>query len=449
MSKWFSLSTVVSGAIVSSTMLMLFGCAGCEQHGTQDESRRLPRGSWVRASDPSSLVAESRSASPLPPRDVPAEATVSPAPPASPVLSSAAAEEIPHVAVAALTASPRPKLPVEPPAVESPVEPIASVEQSQQQPEREDERTAVKPAATSLLNLVSQVDGQATVERAAALYHEGLRLATKGAWFSARNQFLSALQLLAQINDASKGSTASAQSLALALRAIEESEDFAPRLGQPSDGNALATLIRSHQTPVLKQTPAESLTASVALDRYQHYAQQQLSIACGGSPLGSHILHALGRIYGTLYERRVTSIAQPDEKARTFYTAALSTQPGNYAAANDLGVLEAQSGRLSTARHWLAQSLGVAQQGATLQNLALVEQRLGHPQTLPSTTNSAAPAAAIAAWQGVQWVDPQSFANSTEVASDPRPAVTASRPMTPPFEPRTATRSPDRARWVY
>ncbi len=448
----------MSSGIVTSAIV--FACAGCEQQGAEREPRRLPRGAWVRASDTQThvqeiaieaTVADPAPASPATTGAVTPHALATSSEPTSPAPAPSGVVEFPRVAIAAPAVAPppqpQPQTPVEPTPVEAQAESKTSAELVQQRHDRLAEHQEARAAGSSLLNLVaSQADGQATVERAAALYHEGLRLATKGAWFSARNKFLAAMQLLAQVNDASQGRTHSVQALALALRAIEESEDFAPRLGQPNDGSALVTLIRSHQTPILKQTPAESLTASVALDRYQQFAQQQLTIACAGVPLGSHILHALGRVYGTLYERRVTSIALPDEKARTFYTAAVSTQPGNYAAANDLGVLEAQSGRLSTARHWLAQSLGLAPQGATLQNLAVVEQRLGNPQTLPSTAMNGP---AVAAWQNVQWVDPNSFAQSAEVASDPRPAATASRPVAPPVEPRTAIRSPDRARWVY
>ena len=113
-----------------------------------------------------------------------------------------------------------------------------------------------------------------------------------------------------------------------------------------------------------------------------------------------------------------------------FYQAALLVYPKNFMAANDLGVLLAQCGNYADARTMLEHSLSLSPQSTTWHNLAVVYGNWAS-RRWPVKPTSRRPCSSRPRWRGgrtspgtannsVQWVDPQTFAQtSTNTPNSP------------------------------
>ncbi len=125
------------------------------------------------------------------------------------------------------------------------------------------------------------------------------------------------------------------------------------------------------------------------------------------------------------------------------YQAALMADEQNYLAANELGVIFADNGRLEAARDLFGRSLAVSEHAATWQNLAVSLARLGD-------TAAASRAARRAdelrtqlhddvTGDNVRWVDSATFAKNPSPSDGLFPPATATRPadaQSPPARPR-------------
>ena len=118
-------------------------------------------------------------------------------------------------------------------------------------------------------------------------------------------------------------------------------------------------------------------------------------------------------------------------------TAALATDPSNYMAANELGVLLARFGKLHEARTVLQHAVAIYPAAETWRNLSVVHQRLGEEMfaaqslanwqvALQQAGNSPSPRQADNRSM-VQWVSPQTFAgeqaSTPNVPSAPEPVM--------------------------
>ena len=90
-------------------------------------------------------------------------------------------------------------------------------------------------------------------------------------------------------------------------------------------------------------------------------------------------LYALGKLHAVVSRQKTAELAAAESKAVVFYQAALLACPRNHMAANDLGVLLAHGGYYPEARARRELSVSILQQSASLNNLAVVYQRLGQP----------------------------------------------------------------------
>ncbi len=250
----------------------------------------------------------------------------------------------------------------------------------------------------------------------------GFELAGRGAYFAARSEFIGALRLVAQGLDAEHQTTTHSRSLAAALAAIKEAEDFIPK-GPQLEGNLdVAAIIGAHRTPVLKSAETESLTPLVALKCYFTFAQEQLASAVGREVAGSMALHALGKLYAALAVHQRSGVRAAEPKAMTYYQAALLACPGNHMAANDLGVLLARCGNYRQAQTMLKHSLSMHQESTCWHNLAAVYRRLGraglaqradrHSAAVQHVEIARRKALSSGSRQPVRWVDPKTFAQS-------------------------------------
>ncbi|MCA9119176.1 MAG: hypothetical protein H6822_22855 [Planctomycetaceae bacterium] len=282
----------------------------------------------------------------------------------------------------------------------------------------------------------------AVSQRADAMIERGFQLGQKGAYYSAQTEFKQALRTVSQALDAHFGGTHYSESLAAGWLALDEAADFAE---QSKRGPAVdvGVIVESHQTPVLKDYALDDVSPVLAIQHYFSYAQEQLVEGCGRAPVASRALHGLGKIHMVLAEQSASAEQMHGPKAMAFHQAALTTDPSNYLAANELGVLLARFGKLPEARTVLQHSVAVCPLPETWRNLSVVHQRLGEAQYA---------AQSLANWQialqqqgnqpvtqqadrrsMVQWVSPEAFAGdqneSPTLQPNPEPAMQPEQPI--------------------
>ena len=258
-------------------------------------------------------------------------------------------------------------------------------------------------------------------------------LAGRRAMYSARNEFIEALQIMAHAIDAEQHTNEHSQALADGLTAIKESDDFVSQGGRLQDNIDVIRLAKPHTTPVLKGLQPNSVSRLGAMQQYYTYAQRRLAFAVGREPSGSLALYGLGKLHSVLSQQPAQGIASAEPKAIVFHQAALLVDSRNYMAANDLGVLLARYGKYSQAKAALLHSLEVSPQPATWHNLTVVHQQLGEVR-LAQLAHSESRAAAQKAKQlarsrgqtvtdnaTVVWLDPATFSRSSEMWSPPTP----------------------------
>jgi tetratricopeptide (TPR) repeat protein len=281
---------------------------------------------------------------------------------------------------------------------------------------------------------------EAIARQADAETRQGFELASRGANYAARAKFIAALRLVAQGLDTDRQTSFHGKSLAAALTAIREAEDFLPR-GTMLEANLdIPAIVASHTTPVLKNADNARTSSLSAMKSYLTYSQEQLSAAAGGEFSASMALRGLGKLHEEMAKNQNTGIQAAGAKAVVFYQAALLAAPQNYMAANDLGVMLARAGNLSDARAVLEHSAAVSRQSIVLHNLAKVYQRMGQNDLAIRTNQQSLLArraeqanrqqsGAIAANGSVQWVDPGAFAQSSPNLASPPANAPAPRPQ--------------------
>jgi tetratricopeptide (TPR) repeat protein len=283
-----------------------------------------------------------------------------------------------------------------------------------------------QPRGPSPLPIVTSANPAMKPVHAAARQHviRGFSLGDKSAVYAARTEFIQALRTIAQAVDAQAGlAPHDAQSCSMALvrglEALVEADDFAPG-GSQLDGNLdLSAIIAAHRTPACKrQMPASQLAATQS---YFDYARDELQRAAASSPVASQALTGLGKTYTLATEKNQGRLAYA--KAMVFHQAAVSADPRNHLAANELGVLLAKHGQWEPAKQAFLQSLRVQADAATWQNLAAVHRQLGerdlaelaeHERELLLGKPESAASATIDGKPTVQWVDPKAFAGSPD-----------------------------------
>jgi tetratricopeptide (TPR) repeat protein len=288
----------------------------------------------------------------------------------------------------------------------------------------------VSPAARPAMQAVS--------ERAIAITENAGRLADRGAFYSARSEFIQALRVVTQALDAQAGDSTHSQALSEGLRALNEADDFAPQGSKLEADLNLASILASHRTPVLKEADTTSLTPLTALQQYYGFAQARLAQAGGHEPAASHALFGMGRLTTVLAERSPDDRRLHAPKAMALFQAALAVDGRNHRAAQELGVLYAQFGQLEDARRLLVISVNLSPRKETWHNLAIVHERLGEADLARKARYELELAARGGAPQlaangiNVQWVDPAKFKDGPPNGSTPAVRA-AGRPSTNPW----------------
>ena len=338
-----------------------------------------------------------------------ARAEISPAP-AAPADLVAAAPEAP-VAEPAIpeAAAPVPPLPVAvapAPVAAAPQAPVAVATQP----------AAAAPAAISPSVPLPQVAGMrspamvATLAQADGRVRHAIQLAEKGAMYASRKEFTAVLTMIAQAHDVERGTRQHSQAVSAGLLALKEAHDFVAPTSAEID---VVRLVAGHRTPVLKQLNVSDLPPTLAAQYYYSYAKEHLAAGVGRETVGSIALYGLAKILiaGAGHNAQQLEFTGP---AIALYQAALISEPQNFRAAHELGVLLAGSGQLEMAREMLMGSVAQAPQPIMYQNLAVVHSRLGEPQLAreaqqkASTLEQTIPQTKA---PPVQWVDPATFAS--------------------------------------
>ena len=276
--------------------------------------------------------------------------------------------------------------------------------------------------------------------KADAKTRRGMALAQRAMPLSARAEFVGALQALAEAMDEARGCRAHRDALAHGLTALEEATDFVTERAQLQRNQTLAEAVVGHATPVLQETDAESLTFTAAHEQYLDYAQEQLSAAVAGEPVGSMALYGLGR----------AEAVKSTNSASACYLAALMVDQRNFLASNELGVHFARNGNYRAARLHLVASWEEGRQTTTLENLVTVHRKLGEQQLADQAQRLLASAAnrqntATGTQPGIRWTDAATFARTSDAAA---PVVRPSAAAKPAALPTAARPRPEKTSWL-
>jgi hypothetical protein len=140
-----------------------------------------------------------------------------------------------------------------------------------------------------------QPELNSAADRAARRIAAGSKLVERGATCSGRQEFVGALQVIAEALDQQRHTNAHARALSAGLTAVEEAADFVS--ANPQVRLPLAELVLGHQTPILQDVALDQLSNQDALQSYLNYAKEQLSTAGGDLLPAADALFALGKLH--------------------------------------------------------------------------------------------------------------------------------------------------------
>ncbi len=195
------------------------------------------------------------------------------------------------------------------------------------------------------------------IERARGRIRYGLDLAERGAVYSAQQEFIQALRLLATDLDLPTGTRDHEAALDAGVRAIDS-----------LDTSAVAAI----------QAGAEPSSRVSAMQRQLFQAQERLVFGVGCRPTASMALYLLGQSQTAAVGETPEEKALAGPKAIALYQAALAVDPANCLAANELGTLFVKYGRFEEAERVLAHGVAVAPHPAMWHNLVVVYERMGN-----------------------------------------------------------------------
>lgn len=325
--------------------------------------------------------------------------------------------------------------------VDTPASPIAASFESTNR--RNQIAPVIDASTTEMQSVVTQASLPIVVGLPESVSHKavhsieyGKSLSRRGAAFAARQEFYSALRMMAQSHDASAGGNAYTQSLRSGILALKEAEDFIVSDTETQIGLNVADVIEGHSTNIIGKQEARTMTAIEAMQRYFFAASHQIRTASGSNVVAAEALYCLGKLHTVQARFSATPSKLDIAKAIVFHQAAMAADSNNYRSANELGALLANSGRLDESQDMLKRSLRISQMPQTWQNLAVVHQRRGEQQLAQMAQREAAIAASQANHPGysqsIRWVDSATFNDSTPVHLQQHVAETQGVPQPAP-----------------
>ncbi len=273
-----------------------------------------------------------------------------------------------------------------------------------------------------------------------SLVDHALVLAQRGAYFSARAEFIQALRLATQSLDTAEKTHRHSEALSQALTALEEAGDFIPGGARLEADVDLPLVVSSHRTEVLKNHDLTQHTALTAAQHYFTYAQQRLVVACGGLAEASRALVGLGRIQSHLHSTAGDSGNLVGPRSMALYQSALVIHPRNFEAANELGVLLARFGQFDDAKQALLQGVHASPRPEIWNNLAAVHESLGEIELAQRARIEARDAQQYAlaspALEAVRWISPDEMANFGQADASLRRPPSDLQPTSSPIAQR-------------
>ena len=268
---------------------------------------------------------------------------------------------------------------------------------------------------------------EAAAQQAVHHIEYGKSLSRRGASFAARQEFFSALRVIAQANDASTGGVDFTNALTDGIRALKEAEDFVVSSSEVGGVIDVSGTIEAHKTKILTKGQVKNISSLAAMQEYYSFAQQQFDFAGGRNVVTAEAFHCLGKLHTVMANNKKTMPGNLDvAKAIVFHKSSLLSNPSNPASANELGVLMAKTGQLNQATELFKQSLIAQASPQAWNNLAKTHHRLGETQMaqLAETEFAIAaksPAVTIAS-AGIQWVPNGQFNAMAPMEFEPRVA---------------------------
>lgn len=276
----------------------------------------------------------------------------------------------------------------------------------------------------------SEIEGMDTVDREALKrVRRGVSLGDRGAFFSARAEFVAALRMITQALDTGSGPTAESphphsRSLAQALRALDEAEEFFPQGNEVEAELDLGAIIESHETTVLKER--QPRTSLVAAQQYLDYVAQKLEECAAGDPVASRAVFGLGKAYRSSQQRGGDRQTLQVGRAMALHQAAFAIDPSNVMAVNELGVLHAEFGQWEQAKDAFLYCVKSQPDATSWKNLAAAHAQLNEhnlARLALQEAENAKPSAAIVEplSTNLVWVKPEEF----QTFGGPRPTENA------------------------
>ena len=182
--------------------------------------------------------------------------------------------------------------------------------------EPESNLLTTKSQPTHVSGLVRQTSPPEIELRAFGATSQGKALATRGAYFAAKEEFINALMMIAESNDRVFSNRAYTSSLTSGLTALKESEDFATTPQRRDHSRNLKLVLASHETKVIDPNHVDGLSFSKASEIYCQFAQVQIEQAIGQSDAGSSALFYLSRLLSAAPEIRGAPAVSGDNVKR-------------------------------------------------------------------------------------------------------------------------------------
>ncbi len=229
------------------------------------------------------------------------------------------------------------------------------------------------PVAPASLPALGNADAQKAVHH----IEYGKTLSRRGAAFTARQEFLAAMQVIAAANDRVSGSNHHSKALQMAMLTIKEAGDFSVANSEQQIQMDVPAVVEIHRSEVLTVDQAAYLSPVQAMNRYFAKAQEYLDLAGGRNVVSAEVFYCMGKLHSLL--NRNQKVISPYETAKSvlYHQVALLSDNQHHRSANELGVLLARNGRLEQSKLLFERSLMSKPTVRTWQNLAETHRRLG------------------------------------------------------------------------
>ena len=268
----------------------------------------------------------------------------------------------------------------------------------------------------------------------------GKSLARRGAVYGAKQEFLSALKLVAQSIDQMRGGDMYANAFFEAVQAIRESDDFYNAQAQQHRKVDVVAIAKGHRSKVTDPSYLKGLNPMQAMQMYYDFVQDRLVACSGNTIVAGEALYCLGKLHQVNSKDPIDGSQIDNAKSVVYYNAAVNCDPKNYKSANELGVLLARSGRLVESKNLFLSSLKVHQVSKVWANLASVHRQLGENDLAQLADTEYRRMLEGPAANRIIWVQPETFANQSKQQLATRTAAADQQAVQPKPKPARGLR---------